>query len=381
MKKPAAVLIVVGLLTVAAGCINLPGDTSQIQLLSSTTQGGWQTDLYVNNAYPCAISGHQTFAIQHRVGTAPTTPAPLWVRMHGGGVGYWDTSTQPATFRPDTKMTAQEDLATLQSMAGSGLLTLVKNDPAGFRILLVSYCDRDVYGGTNAPDPGNPNPSITTNGLVATKAAIQFTEAGFATTKLFLQGTSAGSAGAYAVAWGLQTQGVPLAGIVADSGIINTEAKEAEVAQGLPCTTDGALNVGAVKARVDPLLGNVDNEPDKLVTRGDLTVPIAQLWNHGDPTQCGSTPMMCPVRNLPPGSPSTLPMGAADCENQPMHQAILNQGAASRSISLGLCVDASTPPGSCSTHVMTIRNRTSTDPPTDYNAAVLAWVDARLADG
>ena len=53
----------------------------------------------------------------------------------------------------------------------------------------------------------------------------------------------------------------------------------------------------AIKARLHPDIGNIANATDKLVADGRFTVPIAQVWNHGDPWGCGATPMVCPLRD------------------------------------------------------------------------------------
>ena len=130
--------------------------------------------------------------------------SPLWVWMHGGGVGYFDTSGTP---RPDGTQMTENSASSLQaSLTNAGLSANIQADPAGFRMLAVSYCSRDIYSGTGQTDPNNPNKNAdgsarTTNGLQATKAAVAFTEATYPTSKYFLAGGSAGSAGAYYVAW------------------------------------------------------------------------------------------------------------------------------------------------------------------------------------
>lgn len=379
----------------AGGPLATPGDTSHIQLVSHTTAGGWEDDYYVNRAYPCAISGFQTFTIEYRTGTNPTTPAPLWVHMHGGGIGVWSTdSSGKPVFLPNDMFTSQESATEIGQRNGTGGLSeLIRNDPAGFRIVSVSYCGRDVYGGTGAADPGNPNTWVTpagkaeprtTNGLLATKAAIQYAMAKFTTTKFFLQGTSAGSAGAYAVSWALQQQGIPPAGTVADSGMANPAADAAKKQQNFSCATKNKPGIqGAIQKRVDPVLAAPNNSPDQLVASGRLTVPIAQIWDQADPTECGNTPMTCPLQHMPPGSPATQQMGAADCTNQALHQAIVDEGAKSTSISLGVCVDPKAPTtpkaGVCNRHVVTTIDAVSSIGTANYNQALLDWVHARLA--
>jgi hypothetical protein len=363
-------------MVVAAACVpplSSPGNTGSIQLVSTSVESGYRVENYRNTAYPCSISGYQTFTIMYREAQPATTAAPLWTYLHGGAVGWFDSSGKP---RPDDAFMREEGSL---SGTGGGLSGKVFADPAGFRILRVSMCNRDLYSGGGALDPNNPNKladgsARKTNGLQATKAAIQFTRGRFATTKHFLHGGSAGSIGAYSVGWALQQQGLAPAGIVGDSFVLNQDWGQAVHSQGVPCPTAelAITNMTAIKARIHPDLGQPANATDKLVADGRLTVPIAQVWNHGDPWGCGTTPMTCP---LPDGT--TVVLGGTDCMNEPLRRAIAAQGPSSRSLSLSLCVDAG-----CSRHVLTTGAGTNTDPlaPADYNTALMTWVRNRLAD-
>jgi hypothetical protein len=38
------------------GCLVVPGDTWQIEFVSTSTDSGWKYDFYRNNAYRCAIN-------------------------------------------------------------------------------------------------------------------------------------------------------------------------------------------------------------------------------------------------------------------------------------------------------------------------------------
>ena len=72
-------LFVLAALALATACVpplSTPGDTSSIQLLATTNQGGWKYDYYRNTAYPCAVSGYQTFVIGTKVGSSATAPVP-----------------------------------------------------------------------------------------------------------------------------------------------------------------------------------------------------------------------------------------------------------------------------------------------------------------
>jgi hypothetical protein len=370
------------LAAVLAGCLAAPGDTSQVVKIDSTVVDGWQYDYYENRAYACSISGYQTFAVGTKVGSSTTDARPLWVKMRGGGFGWFDDTGQP---QPTAGNMSEIGLTDLLQFDTPGLMAQVKAAPEGFRTLLVSMCSHDLYGGNNSADPHNPNLTPdgqprTTNGLVSTKAAIQFTQAQLPTTKFFLHGTSAGGAGTFAVALGLQQQGIPPAGLISDSGVIDQQWEAAANAQG---TCDGFPSdhtpdaIAGIAGRVDPAVADPADQPDQLVANGQLTVPVMHVWNHADVNSCGDTPMTCPLLDG-----STTTMGAADCRHELLRAAIAGSGAGSRSANLAVCV---TPAGgpACSVHVVTTRkNGVNTDPaaPADYQSAVLTWVRARLSD-
>ena len=301
--------------------------------------------------------------------------------MRGGGVGFFDSTGRP---QPSAGNKSEESAATSISFLNpNGLMRLVRNDSLGFRLVSVSMCNHDIYSGGDTPDPNNPNTlpdgsPRTVNGLFATKAAIQFTLAKYPTSKFFLHGTSAGSAGALSVSWGLQTQRIPPAGSVVDSGVVNGEWEQAQFDQGT-CADGGRTPaaIAAIRARTQFQLADVQNEPDKLVSRGDLTVPLMHTWSRADPNVCGATPMSCPLRNG-----TTVTMGAADCVHEPLRAAIAGLGPNSKSRNLRVCVSPAAQPGSCATHVVTNKETPNTDPasPADYNGAILDWVHARLGD-
>jgi hypothetical protein len=227
MKPALALALALGVLPLA-GCyqVGAAGKTNRIELVGSSVVDGYKFDQYRNLSYPCSISGYQTFVIGTKVGSSDTQTRPLWVRMRGGGVGYFDSNGKP---QPSAGNKSEESAATsIGFVRDTGLMALVRADPAGFRLLSVSMCNHDIYSGGDQPDPNNPNTlpdgsGRTVNGLFATKAAIQFARAKYPTGKFFLHGTSAGSAGALSVSWGLQKQGIPPAGAIADSGEVNVE--------------------------------------------------------------------------------------------------------------------------------------------------------------
>jgi hypothetical protein len=374
VKHGLAVALALSILALA-GCapVGAPGATDRIQFVGSSESAGYKWDQYRNLAYPCSISGYQTFVIGTKIGSSNTETRPLWVRMRGGGVGYFDSQGNP---QPSAGNKSEETAATsIRFATQAGLMRLIRDDAAGFRIVSVSMCNHDIYAGGDQPDPNNPNTlpdgtGRTVNGLFATKAAIQFARTQYPTSKFFLHGTSAGSAGSLGLSWGLQEQGIPPAGTVADSGVVNVEWEVAATQQNV--CSDGAPRspeaLAAIRARSHYQLADGGNQPDKLVSRGDLRVPILHTWSSADPNVCGAAQMACPLRD---GTTET--MNAADCVHEPLRAAIDGLGAGSRSVNMRLCISPASAPGSCATHVVTSRDGA-------HVAPMLDWVRARLAD-
>jgi hypothetical protein len=368
-------------LALIAGCapVGSPGKTDQIEFVGTTTVDGYKFDQYRNLAYPCSISGYQTFVIGTKVGSSDSETRPLWVRMRGGGVGWFDSTGKP---QPSAGNKSEESADTsIGFLKNVGLMSRIRADAAGFRLVSVSMCNHDIYSGGDQPDPNNPNTlpdgsPRTVNGLFATKAAVRFALDKYPTSKFFLHGTSAGSAGALAVAWGLQAQGIAPAGAIVDSGVVNVEWEQARNEQGLCASPRDGEALSAIRARAQWQLAKIENEPDKLVSRGNLTVPLVHTWSSADPNVCGAVSMSCPLRDG-----STQTMGSADCVHEPLRAAIGGLGPSSKSRNLRVCV---TPAGGspCATHVVTTRDRLNTDPgaPADYIGAIADWVHARLND-
>jgi hypothetical protein len=88
-------------------------------------------------AYPCSISGYQTFTIATKTGSSATTSAPLWIFMHGGGVGFFDATGTPLS--DATQMTEEPAINQRSNLLSTtGLVSRVRSDPAGYRMLAVS---------------------------------------------------------------------------------------------------------------------------------------------------------------------------------------------------------------------------------------------------
>jgi hypothetical protein len=241
-------------------------------------------------------------------------------------------------------------------------------------------CNRDTYGGSNNPDPNNftaEGEQRVTNGLLATKAAIEFTRSRAATSDFFLHGGSAGSVGTYHVAYSMETMGDPPSGIVADGGIRNDAWELARIDQSICSSPYGGPDWEAKFApRVHSTLRPPASQAHELVASGALTVPIVQLWNQGDGTTCRATPMVCPTADGP------VQMAASDCKNEPLRAVIEGPDGDGRSLALGVCVTSAGSTIPCDIHVTSNRNLLNTDPayPADYISTIVDWVDDRLAE-
>ncbi|MCP4435208.1 MAG: hypothetical protein GY812_06870 [Actinomycetia bacterium] len=211
-------------------------DTSQIVLDEERSYNAFELtselDYYVNNAYECGLSGNYSFFVMNPAG-APDANAPLWVYLHGGGVGYYgDEGDYVAlTFQDENAWNHQESFDALigiveeRVFAGDGQpedQTLVRRIEDGYRVLVVSYCDHDQYSGLGTSYTNHPtNPNAQVNGLQATMAAIDYVAANYPTTQVWAHGTSAGSTGVWSLASSYGQEGTALTGVVADSTIMS----------------------------------------------------------------------------------------------------------------------------------------------------------------
>ena len=192
-----------------------------------------ELDFYRNTAYTCGFSGNYTFLVVDPMND-PGAEAPLWVYLHGGGAGYFDENqeyrigvrpTDGAPRNPNQHNTEKtieklrDDQLIHNTTTNSGQIessTLTRRIMEGYRILIVSMCDHDLHSGMGTPYLNNPNGGEV-NGLQANMAAIDYTVANYPTTHVFAHGTSAGSIGAFTLAYAYNLEGTRLNGIVMDS--------------------------------------------------------------------------------------------------------------------------------------------------------------------
>lgn len=193
--------------------------------------GGANQDVefYRNGAYDCGLTGEYTFIVLNPKNSDAQDEAPLWVYLHGGGSGYWDEEGNYfALYEQDEDAFNHEETfddhigtvtARLTNADGEMMdNTFTRRRSEGYRMLVVSMCDHDQYLGMGSPYPNNPtNPNAEVNGLQATMSAIDYTVANYPTTHVFVHGTSAASAGAYAVGMSYAAEGIALSGVISDS--------------------------------------------------------------------------------------------------------------------------------------------------------------------
>lgn len=362
--------------------LDSPGEIDRIEFVqSATTPDGLTWDFFRNLDYPCSISGYQTFAIGTRTGSDPSAPEPLWVRMRGGGVGYFDASGNP---QPGAGNKTENDFSTLIGFTeGNDLNKRINAGTEAFRNLSVSMCSHDIYAGGDQVDPNNPNLTPEgqprhTNGLLATKAAIRFTQERYPTTRTFLHGTSAGSAGAFNVAYSLQLEDRPVSGYITDSGAPNPQFEVDQNNAGTSCAR-GTEALGAIAARLHPDLAG--NPPDQLIGNGLSTSPVFNIWNRNDTNACGDEQLPCTMSD---GTQQVL--SGSECREARVSAAIRALAPERHSVDMKVCVAANSgPAGNCLRHVVTNVSPNqfpNTDPaaPADYNGAIIDWVGERQAD-
>ena len=188
----------------------------------------WKLDSYRNLGYNSGLSGNYTFLVAEPLDN-PGAEAPLWVYLHGGGIGYFDEQGVYHATGNQTQDTWNHE-ETFEGLRKIGLRpiidkngqpidnTVTRRIKEGYRLLVVSMSDHDLYLGLGTPYSNNPKGGEV-NGLQATMAAIDYTVANYPTTHVFAHGTSAGGLGVWGLAVGFAADGKPLTGVVSDSGL------------------------------------------------------------------------------------------------------------------------------------------------------------------
>ena len=194
----------------------------------------WKLDFYRNSAYKCGLSGHYTFMVIEPK-NKPGIEAPLWVFFHGGAVGFYGKNGKYITMKGQNQNTWNHEetfkklkntISNKRSIRNGKLtdITLHRRLKEGYRVLIVSYGDHDLYSGIGTAYANNPKGGEV-NGLQASMAAVEFTAKKYPTTFVYAHGTSAGSYGAYTLAFAFAQEGINLNGVVMDSGIFTPRLK------------------------------------------------------------------------------------------------------------------------------------------------------------
>jgi hypothetical protein len=219
-------------LTKPAVWVPVKRTTKKIALVAKSVMNNkkdtWKLAFYRNNAYKCGLSGNYTFLVVEPR-NAPGKKAPLWVFFHGGAMGYYDKDGKYHAINWQTKDTWNHEspLKVLRKINPNhpvikkGRLvdnTLARRLKEGYRVLVVSYGDHDLYSGCGTPYPNNPKGGEV-NGLQASMSAVEYTVANYPTTHVFAHGTSAGSVGAYGLGFAFAQEDINLTAVVMDSGM------------------------------------------------------------------------------------------------------------------------------------------------------------------
>ena len=241
--------------------------------------------------------------------------------FHGGGNGYFDKGGKYNTlkFQNQDTYNHEEPFETLRKVnKGSPVFndgrlvdtdtTLTRRMREGYRLLVIGYGDHDQYSGKGTPYPNNPKGGEV-NGLQASMSAVEYTVTHYPTTHVFAHGTSAGSAGAYALGLAFAQDGINLTGVVMDSSI-NTPRKTpigiAMVKNNSRIVPQKALEtirrenkgkwLGAYRGLIDKIGLMIDPDypfyPEAAVKAGYRSVPMLIVAGIKDPLFGGKAPII-----------------------------------------------------------------------------------------
>src|SRR6056297_1760159 len=200
-------------------------DSTDIALVASRTvtqrDRSWTVEFYRNRSLGCGRDGNFTFVVIEPFEGADRT-APLWVYLHGGGVGYYN-GDDPPRYLGDEGRNDEESLDQLLVQAvGNGRDTTVNRRlRAGWRVLVPSMCDHDLHTGEGSTYPNNPRGADSTvDGLTANRAAVHWVAENRPTGWVVVHGTSAGSVGAFALSFALHEVGVEVNAAIMDAYLV-----------------------------------------------------------------------------------------------------------------------------------------------------------------
>jgi acetyl esterase/lipase len=302
IRRLAVALMTLAVLSTAA-CY--PRSTSEIVLAEQRSErregSTWQLDFHRNPAYSCGLSGAYSFLVINPR-NAPTDQAPLWVFLHGGGVGYFSESGQyEATGGGRAEAHNVEESFTRLTQAVLGKVVDRNGNPVdstlrrrlreGYRVLAVSLCDHDLYSGVGGPYPNNPG--ATVDGHLATLAAVDHVTASYPTTEVYAHGTSAGAVGAFSLAATLADEGRPLDGAIVDSMLLSPRlVATIEAQRGATNSPFGSgFEIAEVTRKIGPLVDpGGTTSPEARISAGLRSTPILFVGGNRDPFCGGNQP-------------------------------------------------------------------------------------------
>lgn len=253
---------------------------------------------YENPAYECGRTGVFTFTVVERADRRGQ-PAPLWVRLHGGGVGYY---LPGGVYLGGEQHNDEESARSL----GDTVLRDIGTDGAkdtivgrrvreGARVVATAMCDHDVRSGLGQPYPNNPHHADTVDGALADMAAADAVATGAAgvpvrpTTQVFLIGGSAGGYGAWTIAHNLAARGVRLTGAIADAGLMSTRQIPLHEARLTPQTRDPRWFWQDQAVKIGPYGLQPALAPERVLATG-FAVPFLDVYMDGDGQCAGQYP-------------------------------------------------------------------------------------------
>jgi hypothetical protein len=193
---------------------------------------------YRNDAYRCGRDGTFPFVVVEPDGTAGEQ-RPLWVLLHGGGVGYYEGDGRYVAISGSESANDAESTGDLLALLYDYVGADGNNDTfvadrlaAGDRFVFGSLCDHDLYLGVGEAYPHDPNHDDSVDGLLADLAMVDAVTNGTATvsrrptSSLWVLGASAGAFGGYALAHDLRARGIDVDGLVLDSGLLVERAAD-----------------------------------------------------------------------------------------------------------------------------------------------------------
>ncbi|MCP4642941.1 MAG: hypothetical protein GY851_21020 [bacterium] len=307
----------------------------------------WELDFYRNLAYDCGLSGKYTFLVMEPRDN-PGIEAPLWVHLHGGGIGYFDDQGDYHATGNQTQDTwnHEEPFENLRKISlhaifgrNTGQLvvdeygepkdtTLVRRLMEGYRVLVVSLSDHDLYSGLGTPYPNNPNGGEV-NGMQATMAAVDYTVANYPTTHVFAHGTSAGGAGVWYLATSYASEGTKLTGVVSDSGLVSSRKRLLQAAYGgAPGYPQGAdFDLDSLIDKIGDLIDpSLPFHPEAQVRIGFDDVPILFMGGDADPFNAGDKP--------PIAQAAAAGLNNGDWVNDGIRQAVADQADSPHQVSI-----------------------------------------------